>query len=159
MPLLLQMPIFWAVYLYLGSSLDVRHQPWIGWLHDLSKPDHLYILPILMCVTMIASTQLTPQPPATDPSMKMQRVMMTWLMPIMLTWFFFFSAPSGLVLYWMVSNIVGVLIQLIINKKTAHLTAELQAAMPGKTKSGGSDKPGKSGKSGRRRGNAEAEGF
>jgi YidC/Oxa1 family membrane protein insertase len=159
MPLLLQMPIFWAVYLYLGSSLAVRHQPWFGWIHDLSKPDHLYILPILMCVTMIASTQLTPQPPATDPSMKMQRVMMTWLMPVMLTWFFFFSAPSGLVLYWMVSNIVGVLIQLIINKKTAHLTAELQAAMPGKTKSGGSDKPGKSGKSGRRRGNAEAEGF
>lgn len=128
MPLLLQMPIFWAVYLYLGSSLDVRHAPWILWLQDLSRPDPYKILPIVMCVTMIASTKLTPQPATADPSMKMQRVMMTWLMPIMLTWLFFFSAPSGLVLYWMVSNMVGVLIQLWINHKTADLTAEIAAA-------------------------------
>jgi YidC/Oxa1 family membrane protein insertase len=63
--------------------------------------------------------------------MKMQRIMMTWLMPIMLTWLFFFSAPSGLVLYWMVSNMVGVLIQLWINRKTADLTAEIAAASTG----------------------------
>src|SRR5258705_4196550 len=124
MPLLLQMPIFWAVYLYLGSSLDVRHAPWILWINDLSRSDPLKILPIVMCVTMIASTKLTPQPASADPSMKMQRIMMTWLMPIMLTWLFFFSAPSGLVLYWMVSNMVGVLIQLVINK----ITAEPQAS-------------------------------
>jgi YidC/Oxa1 family membrane protein insertase len=131
MPLLLQMPIFWAVYLYLGSSLDVRHAPWVLWLKDLSTPDPLKILPIVMCVTMIASTKLTPQPASADPSMKMQRIMMTWLMPIMLTWLFFFSAPSGLVLYWMVSNMVGVLIQLWINRKTADLTAEIAAASAG----------------------------
>jgi YidC/Oxa1 family membrane protein insertase len=131
MPLLLQMPIFWAVYLYLGSSLDVRHAPWVLWIHDLSTSDPLKILPIVMCVTMIASTKLTPQPASADPSMKMQRVMMTWLMPIMLTWLFFFSAPSGLVLYWMVSNMVGVLIQLWINRKTADLTAEVAAAQAG----------------------------
>jgi len=131
MPLLLQMPIFWAVYLYLGSSLDVRHAPWVLWLKDLSTPDPLKILPIVMCVTMIASTKLTPQPASADPSMKMQRIMMTWLMPIMLTWLFFFSAPSGLVLYWMVSNMVGVLIQLWINRKTADLTAEVAAAQAG----------------------------
>ena len=131
MPLLLQMPIFWAVYMYLGSSLDVRHAPWVLWIHDLSTPDPLKILPIIMCVTMIASTKLTPQPASADPSMKMQRVMMTWLMPIMLTWLFFFSAPSGLVLYWMVSNIVGVLIQLWINRMTADLTAEIAAASAG----------------------------
>jgi len=146
MPLVLQMPIFWAVYLYLGSSLDVRHEKWMLWIADLSKPDRLYILPIVMCVTMIASTQLTPQPPSADPSMKMQRVMMTWLMPIMLTWFFFFSAPSGLVLYWMVSNVIGVLIQLVINKKTAHLTAELQG---GGGKNAGLPQP-KDGKGSRR---------
>jgi YidC/Oxa1 family membrane protein insertase len=155
MPMLLQMPIFWAVYLYLGSALDVRHAPWLGWITDLSKPDRLYILPIVMCVTMIASTQLTPQPPSTDPSMKMQRMMMTWFMPILLTYFFFFSAPSGLVLYWMVSNLIGVLIQLVINKKTAHLTA---AQPPVSSKTGGSKKSGK-GKSVRRPGDAEAEGF
>ncbi|HKA23182.1 MAG TPA: YidC/Oxa1 family insertase periplasmic-domain containing protein [Blastocatellia bacterium] len=151
MPLLLQMPIFWAVYLYLGSSLDVRHAPWVLWLTDLSRPDPYKILPIVMCVTMIASTKLTPQPASADPSMKMQRVMMTWLMPIMLTWLFFFSAPSGLVLYWMVSNIVGVLIQLWINRKTADLAAEAAAAAAStgsKTNKAGSaknakDKPGK----------------
>lgn len=131
MPLLLQMPIFWAVYLYLGSSLDVRHAPWVLWIKDLSTPDPLKILPIVMCITMIASTKLTPQPVSADPSMKMQRIMMTWLMPIMLTWLFFFSAPSGLVLYWMVSNIVGVLIQLWINRMTADLTAEIAAASAG----------------------------
>jgi YidC/Oxa1 family membrane protein insertase len=137
MPLLLQMPIFWAVYMYLGSSLDVRHAPWMLWIRDLSTPDPLKILPIVMCVTMIASTKLTPQPASADPSMKMQRIMMTWLMPIMLTWLFFFSAPSGLVLYWMVSNLVGVLIQLWINRMTADLTAEIAAASAG---SGGGGK-------------------
>ena len=128
MPLLLQMPIFWAVYLYLSSSLDVRHAPWTLWIHDLSRPDPFKLLPIIMCVTMIASTMLTPQPPSADPSMKMQRIMMTWLMPIMLTYFFFFSAPSGLVLYWMVSNVVGVAIQLFINRRTAEPTNEAALA-------------------------------
>lgn len=153
LPMILQLPIFWAVYLYLGSSLDVRHAPWVLWLHDLSRPDPLKILPIVMCVTMIASTKLTPQPATADPSMKMQRVMMTWLMPIMLTWLFFLSAPSGLVLYWMVSNVVGVLIQLWINRKTADLTAEAGAAAnlaggKGPTradKSGGGKAPGSKG--------------
>lgn len=128
MPLLLQMPIFWAVYLYLSSSLDVRHAPWTLWIHDLSRSDPFKLLPIIMCVTMIASTMLTPQPPSADPSMKMQRIMMTWLMPIMLTYFFFFSAPSGLVLYWMVSNVVGVAIQLFINRRTAEPTNEAALA-------------------------------
>ncbi|HXG63921.1 MAG TPA: membrane protein insertase YidC [Blastocatellia bacterium] len=120
LPLLLQMPIFWAFFIYLTVSLDVRHAPWALWIKDLSTPDPYYVLPIIMCVTMIASTAFTPQPASDDPAMKMQRVMMTWLMPIMLTWLFFFSAPSGLVLYWMVSNVVGVAIQLVINKVTAE---------------------------------------
>src|SRR5258708_631669 len=127
--MILQLPIFWAVYLSLGSSLDVRHAPWVLWIHDLSRSDPLKILPVVMCVTMIASTKLTPQPASADPSMKMQRIMMTWLMPIMLTWLFFFSAPSGLVLYWMVSNMVGVLIQLFINRRTAELTAGTATAV------------------------------
>jgi YidC/Oxa1 family membrane protein insertase len=169
LPLLLQMPIFWAVYMYLGMSLDVRHAPWIGWIHDLSRPDPLYILPIVMCVSMIASTQLTPQPASADPSMKMQRIMMTWLMPIMLTWFFFLSAPSGLVLYWMVSNLVGVAIQLVINKKTAEPTDEAGQIAAGsagsRADSRNAEKPGgQKGAKGKgrkqgRRGGAEAEGF
>jgi YidC/Oxa1 family membrane protein insertase len=120
LPMLLQMPIFWAFFIYLTISLDVRHAPWILWLKDLSTADPYHVLPIVMCVTMIGQTKLTPQPATADPSMKMQRLMMTWLMPIMLTWFFFLSAPSGLVLYWMVSNVVGVVVQLVINKITAE---------------------------------------
>jgi YidC/Oxa1 family membrane protein insertase len=128
LPLLLQMPIFWAFFVFLTISLDVRHAPWVGWIRDLSSPDPYYVLPIIMCVTMIASTMLTPMPASADPSMKMQRIMMTWFMPIMLTWFFFFTAPSGLVLYWMVSNIVGVAIQLVINKMTAEPASTLAEA-------------------------------
>jgi YidC/Oxa1 family membrane protein insertase len=159
LPLLLQMPIFWAVYLYLGMSLDVRHAPWMGWIKDLSRADPYHILPIVMCISMIASTQLTPQPASADPSMKMQRVMMTWLMPIMLTWFFFLSAPSGLVLYWMVSNLVGVGIQLVINKKTAEPTAEAEAVAGSRNKASGQKSAKGKGRKQERQGGAEAEGF
>jgi YidC/Oxa1 family membrane protein insertase len=154
LPLLLQMPIFWAFFVFLTISLDVRQAPWILWIKDLSTADQLHVLPIVMCVTMIASTWLTPQPAQADPAMKMQRIMMTWLMPIMLTWFFFLSAPSGLVLYWMVSNMVGVAIQLVINKRTAEPTP---APGTGSSKSinepalagAGGGKAGKSNKRGR----------
>jgi len=139
LPMLLQLPIFWSVYMYLGNSLDVRHAHWLGWINDLSKPDPFKILPIVMCITMIASTKFTPQPASADPAMKMQRVMMTWLMPIMLTYFFFLSAPSGLVLYWMVSNIVGVAIQLLINKQNAE--PEAGAAASGDAASSRASKP------------------
>jgi YidC/Oxa1 family membrane protein insertase len=153
LPMLLQLPIFWSVYMYLSMSLDVRHAHWLGWIHDLSKPDPLKILPIVMCISMIASTRFTPQPASADPAMKMQRVMMTWLMPIMLTYFFFLSAPSGLVLYWMVSNLVGVAIQLLINKRNAEPENEAGAVAGGSnsprssqkaaTKKGGQPKSGK----------------
>lgn len=149
LPLLLQMPIFWAFFVYLSISLDVRQAPWLFWVRDLSSADPYYVLPIIMCVTMIASTKLTPQPATADPSMKMQRVMMTWLMPIMLTWFFFFSAPSGLVLYWMVSNLVGVIIQLAINKFTAEPEPAVEVVEPSK---GGKNRKSRQ----ERRGSAEA---
>lgn len=166
LPLLLQLPIFWAVYLYLYASLDVRHAEWL-YLKDLSRPDPTFILPIVMCVSMIASTKLTPQPAQADPSMKMQRIMMTWLMPILLTWLFFFSAPSGLVLYWMVSNLVGVAIQLWINKRTAEPEAAPPAGKTGApvtrpavvTAKAGTDKRGKPRAKNKQRGGAEAEGF
>ena len=145
LPLLLQMPIFWSFFVYLTISLDVRHAPWILWIKDLSTPDPYKILPIIMCVTMIASTKLTPQPATADPSMKMQRVMMTWFMPIMLTWFFFLNAPSGLVLYWMVSNVVGVVIQLVINKVTAE-PAQSTGGSSGEKQSNASRKRKTSGK-------------
>lgn len=120
LPLILQLPIFWAFFVYLTISLDVRHAPWILWVRDLSAPDPHKILPVIMCATMIGSTVIMPTPKTDDPAMKMQRVLMSWVMPILLTWLFFLSAPSGLVLYWMVSSLVGMGIQMAINRLTAE---------------------------------------
>lgn len=110
LPLLLQMPFFMAVFAILTVSIEVRNAPFFGWLQDLSSPDPYWILPILMCVTMIAQTALTPT--TADPIQK--RVQ--YIMPPALTYFFFVSAPAGLVLYWMVSNLVGVVQQFVINR-------------------------------------------
>lgn len=112
LPLLLQMPFFMAVFAILTVSIEVRNAPFFGWLKDLSSPDPFYVLPIIMCITMIAQTALTPT--TGDPMQKR----IQYIMPPILTWFFFISAPAGLVLYWMVSNLVGVVQQFIINRLT-----------------------------------------
>lgn len=114
LPLLLQMPFFVAVYAILTVSIEVRHAPFFGWLTDLSSKDPLHILPIVMCVTMIAQTALTPSPATADPTQKK----IQYLMPPILTFFFFWSAPAGLVLYWMMGNLVGVVQQFVINRLT-----------------------------------------
>lgn len=112
LPLLLQMPFFMAVFTVLTVSIEVRNAPFFGWVKDLSIADPSHILPIVMCVTMIAQTALTPSPANADPVQKK----IQYIMPPILTWFFFWSAPAGLVLYWMVSNLVGVAQQFVINK-------------------------------------------
>jgi len=114
LPLFLQMPFFVAVFAILTVSIEVRHAPFFGWLTDLSAKDPLHILPIVMCVTMIAQTALTPSPASADPMQKR----IQYLMPPILTFFFFWSAPAGLVLYWMVGNLVGVAQQFVINRLT-----------------------------------------
>jgi YidC/Oxa1 family membrane protein insertase len=111
LPLLLQMPFFMAVFAILTVSIEVRNAPFIGWLTDLSSPDPYWILPIVMCVTMIAQQALTPT--TADPVQKK----VGYLMPLIFTWFLK-EAPAGLVLYWMVSNLVGVAQQFIINRLT-----------------------------------------
>jgi YidC/Oxa1 family membrane protein insertase len=110
LPLLLQMPFFFSVFAILTVSIEVRNAPFIGWIHDLSSMDPFYILPIVMCVTMIAQTALTPS--TADPIQKKVQ----YVMPLVLTVAFFRTAPAGLVLYWMVSNLVGVAQQYIINR-------------------------------------------
>jgi YidC/Oxa1 family membrane protein insertase len=122
LPLLAQLPLFWAIYIYLSISVDVRHQPFIAWVKDLAAPDHTWILPILMTISMMAATALTPTPTTDDPGQKMQRVMMAYIMPVVFLVMFFASAPSGLVLYWMFNSLIGVLFQLLINKLTAEPT-------------------------------------
>ena len=116
LPMLVQFPFFWAFFIYFTTTFVVRRQPWMGWVDDLTAPDPYYILPVLMCAAQIGSMLVMPMPNADDPAVKMQRQLMTWVMPIVFTYFFLVAAPSGLVLYWMTLNLVGIGIQFAINK-------------------------------------------
>jgi YidC/Oxa1 family membrane protein insertase len=109
LPMLLQAPFLMTFYAILAVSIEVRHAPFIGWVQDLSSPDPYWILPLLMCVMMIAQQALTPT--TADPAQKK----VNYIMPLIFIWFMK-SAPAGLVLYWMVSNLIGVLQQLVINR-------------------------------------------
>ena len=110
LPIVIQIPVFRALYWVLQSSVEIRHAPWIGWIHDLSVPDPFFILPLLMTLSSLLQTALNPAPP--DP---MQAKMM-WIMPLMFSVMFFFF-PSGLVLYWLTNNILSIAQQWIINKR------------------------------------------
>ncbi|MEH0833628.1 membrane protein insertase YidC [Pectobacterium cacticida] len=107
-PLLIQMPIFLALYYMLMGSVELRHAPFALWIHDLSAQDPYYILPILMGVTMFFIQKMSPTT-VTDP---MQQKIMTY-MPVIFTVFFLWF-PSGLVLYYIVSNLVTILQQQLI---------------------------------------------
>ena len=109
-PIIIQMPVFMALYWVLQSSVEIRNAPWIGWIHDLSMPDPFFILPLLMMLSSLLQTALNPAPP--DP---MQAKMM-WIMPLMFSVMFFFF-PSGLVLYWLTNNILSIAQQWIINTR------------------------------------------
>ncbi|GAB7218848.1 membrane protein insertase YidC [Vibrio comitans] len=110
LPLILQMPIFISLYWALMESVELRHSPFFGWITDLSAQDPYYILPLLMGASMFMIQKMSPTT-VTDP---MQQKIMTF-MPVMFT-FFFLWFPSGLVLYWLVSNIVTLIQQTLIYK-------------------------------------------
>ena len=112
LPIVIQIPVFIALYWVLLGSIELRHAPFFGWIKDLSAIDPYYILPVLMGATMILQTRLNPKP--TDP---IQAKVMTW-MPVIFSVFFFFF-PAGLVLYWLVNNILSITQQWYINK-TIH---------------------------------------
>jgi YidC/Oxa1 family membrane protein insertase len=97
-PMLLTLPVLLAFYALLSQSIELRGAPFVGWIHDLSSADPYYVLPILMGVTMMWQQWLTPA--AMDPAQ--QKVMM--VMPIMFTGMMLLS-PSGVVLYWFVSQL------------------------------------------------------
>ena len=109
-PIMIQIPVFIALYWVLLSSVEIRHAPWIGWVHDLSAPDPYFILPLLMTASTLLQTALNPAPP--DP---MQAKMM-WFMPLIFSVMFFFF-PAGLVLYWLTNNILSIAQQWIINTR------------------------------------------
>lgn len=109
-PIMIQIPVFIALYWVLLSSVEIRNAPWIGWIHDLSSPDPFFILPLLMTLSSLLQTALNPAPP--DP---MQAKMM-WIMPLMFSVMFFFF-PAGLVLYWLTNNILSIAQQWLINTR------------------------------------------
>jgi YidC/Oxa1 family membrane protein insertase len=109
-PMLFQMPIWWALWRVLNGAIELRHAPWIGWIHDLSAKDPYYILPIGMAIMMYLMTKMTPQT-TTDPA---QQKMLAF-MPLMFG-FFFFNLSSGLNLYMFTSNLVGIGQQLYLNR-------------------------------------------
>jgi YidC/Oxa1 family membrane protein insertase len=103
LPLLLQMPLLFAFYQLLASSIELRHAPYMGWIRDLSAKDPYYVLPIVMGITMLISQKMTPMAPGADP---MQTRMMM-MMPVVFT-FMFLNVSSGLNLYFLCSNIFQV---------------------------------------------------
>jgi YidC/Oxa1 family membrane protein insertase len=109
LPILVQIPVFISLYWVLLGSVELRHAPFMLWIHDLSATDPYYVLPILMGATMIIQTSLNPTPP--DP---IQAKMMK-IMPVAFSVFFFFF-PAGLVLYWLVNNILSIAQQWAINR-------------------------------------------
>ncbi|MBK8791687.1 MAG: YidC/Oxa1 family insertase periplasmic-domain containing protein [Holophaga sp.] len=101
LPMLLQMPVFFALWSMLSAVFELRHANWMLWVHDLSARDPFFVLPVLLGVSMIAQQMMTPA--TGDPA---QRKMMMFLMPAMMT-FFFSSTPAGLCLYYLIFNLIG----------------------------------------------------
>jgi YidC/Oxa1 family membrane protein insertase len=110
LPILIQIPVFIALYWVLLAAVEMRGAPWVGWITDLTAPDPYFILPIIMGVTSILQVKLNPQP--MDPMQA--KIMM--IMPVAFTVMFVFF-PAGLVLYWVTNNILSIAQQWAINKQ------------------------------------------
>jgi YidC/Oxa1 family membrane protein insertase len=122
-PMLIQMPFMVALYFALQSSIELRHAPFLGWIDDLSAPEDLRLfgfpvrlLPLVMGASMLLQQRLTPAPTA-DPQQRQMMTMMSVLFVVM-----FYGFPSGLVLYWFVSNLLGIAQQLWVNRAASPAT-------------------------------------
>jgi YidC/Oxa1 family membrane protein insertase len=110
LPLVIQLPFFYAIYNLLSVAIELRQAPFIWWIKDLSVFDHTYVLPILFTASMIAIQKMTPTP-SSDPIQAKMMMAMPLVFGFMLS-----ATPSGLVLYWLTSNLVGVVQQLFMNR-------------------------------------------
>jgi len=110
LPILIQIPVFFALYKVLLMSIEMRQAPFIGWIHDMSVQDPYFVLPVIMGASMFIQQKLNPQPP--DP---MQAKLMQFLPAIFTVLFLFF--PAGLVLYWVVNNTLSILQQRLVMKR------------------------------------------
>ncbi|MCG9014847.1 membrane protein insertase YidC, partial [Laribacter hongkongensis] len=121
LPIVVQIPVFIGLYWALLASVELRQAPWILWIHDLAKPDPYYILPALMAATMYLQTFLNP-PPADPLQAKMMKIM-----PLAFSVMFFFF-PAGLVLYWLVNNILSIAQQWWVNKQIEKDAAKAKSS-------------------------------
>jgi YidC/Oxa1 family membrane protein insertase len=108
-PMLLTFPVLFAFYALLTTAIELRGAPFFGWIHDLSLPDPYYVTPVLMGISQIWQTRITPQA-GTDPAQ--QKMMM--FMPVLFM-FFFLWAPAGVAIYWLISNVWGIGQQYLTN--------------------------------------------
>ena len=112
LPILVTMPVFFALYRVLYGSIELFQAPFYGWIHDLSAPDPFYITPVLMTFSMFIQQKLTPTPPNTDPAQAKMLQLMPLMFGAMMLWL-----PSGLTLYMLVNALVSIIQQNLINKK------------------------------------------
>lgn len=110
LPILVQIPVFIALYWVLLSAVELRHAPWIGWIHDLSAPDPWYVLPIVYAITAYLQVRLSPTPISDPVQAKVMQIM-----PIAFSVMFLFF-PSGLVLYWLINNVLQIAQQWHMNR-------------------------------------------
>jgi len=111
LPMLIQIPVFIALYNALQYTIEMRHAPFFLWIKDLAAKDPIYITPLIMGATMVIQQKMTPT--AADPT----QAKMFLLMPVMFT-FLFLNFPSGLVIYWLINNVLSIAHQYYLNKKT-----------------------------------------
>jgi YidC/Oxa1 family membrane protein insertase len=110
LPMLIQIPVFIALYNALQNAIEMRHAPFFWWIKDLSAKDPIYITPLIMGATMVIQQKMTPT--SADPA----QAKMFMLMPIMFT-FLFLNFPSGLVIYWLINNVLSIAHQYYLNKR------------------------------------------
>jgi YidC/Oxa1 family membrane protein insertase len=121
LPLVIQMPFLFAYYRMLNVAMDLRHAPWL-WIHDLSAPDPLHILPVAIIVTMLVMQRMTPQAGMDPAQQKMMNIMMPGMLGIM-SW----TLPAGLGLYWSAGQLIGIVQQAVMNRTS--LGREMRAMM------------------------------
>src|SRR5690349_15365521 len=110
LPILVQIPVFIALYWVLLSAVELRHAPWIGWIHDLSAPDPFYVLPVIYAITAYLQVKLSPTPISDPVQAKVMQIM-----PVAFSDMFLFF-PAGLVLYWLVNNLLQIAQQWQMNR-------------------------------------------
>ena len=117
LPMLIPLPIFFALYWVLLESVELRQAPWMGWIQNLTAPDPYFILPIMNLIVMFVTQKLTPMP-GMDPMQKKVMQFMPLMFGVLMAFF-----PSGLVLYWVTNGLLGIAQQQVINKRHGEKTA------------------------------------